>query len=238
MEIYRCILSPHDFFSYVSKELKVGVPSDLISNTALLYAFNTHVPSAHRTASSTAPYYREDMRKFSIYSTPAKLIHENVIVKNGELDEWDGVSRDLKQLTYNAVHTVVNITDTPKAVPSMGYYMKYPPLTPFECFVIGGRGGSIIRLGKKLSPVRVMYQRLRDVNLKRGEFVPSHPVNFKDLSDSAEVMECTVEIIPPAPIYRTSRLRGDFLEGKINGRKYRIALPDSEIYKSVDFYDS
>lgn len=234
MKAYRCILSPHDFFSYVSKELKVGVPSDIISNTALLYAFNTHVSSAHRTVSGTTPHYREDMKKFSIYSTPAKLLEDDMAIMGGELEKWEGVSRDLKRLTYNAIHTVTNITETRQAVPSMGHYMKYPPLTPFECFTIGGRSSSVIRLGKKLPPVRVEYQPLENVRIVRGrEFSPSHPVNSKDLPSSTDVLECSVEIIPPVPVYRTARLKGDYLLGEVDGKEYRIVLPNEEVYKSI-----
>lgn len=236
MKAYRCVLSTHDFFTYVSKELKVGIPSDLINNTALLYAFNTHISSAHRVVSGTVPNYREDLKKFSIYSTPARLLDNNLIIKGGELGQWDGVSRDLKRLTYNAVHTVTNTTDTIQAVPSMGHYMNYPPLTPFECFIIGGRSSSVIRLGKKLSPVRVEYQPLENVKIIKGrEFSPSHPVNSKDLPPSTKLLECSVEVIPPVPVYRASRLKGDYLLGEVNGKKYKIALPDSEIYQAVKF---
>ncbi len=234
MKAYRCILSTHDFFSYVSKELKVGVPSDIISNTALLYAFNTHISDVQRTVSGNVPHYKEDMGKFPIYSTPARLVDKDIVIRGGKIQKWDGVSREQKRLTYNAVHTVTHTTDSTKAVPSMGHYLKYLPLTPFECFVIGGRSSSVIRLGKKLSPVRVKYQPLTDLKIIRDKtFIPSHPVNSKDLPPTTNTLECSIEVIPPVPIYRYAKLKGDYLEGKVNGKTYRIALPDDTIYQSI-----
>jgi CRISPR type I-D-associated protein Csc1 len=234
MEAYRCILSAHDFLFYVSKELKVGVPSDIISNTALLYAFNSHTTAAHRNASGNTPHYQEDMARFSIYSTPAKLLGRDLVIMRGELEEWGGVSRNLERLTYNAVQTVNNITDSTQVVPSMGHYMMYPPLTPFECFLIGGRGSAVIRLGKKLPPVRAVYQRLENVEHNTGTFRPSHPVNSKDIHQATEILECSVEVMPPAPVYRTSKLKGDHITGEIQGKKYRVALPNPDIYSSID----
>lgn len=235
MKAYRCILSPHDFFFYVSKELKIGIPSDIISNLALLYAFNTHIPNVHRIISGTVPHYIEDMKKFTIYSTPGKMLDQNLIIKNGDIEKWDGISRDKKRLTYNAVDTITNTTDSLKAVPSMGQYMKYLPFTPFECFIIGGIGSSIIRLGKKLSAVRVKYQPLENLKIIKGqEFTPSHPVNPNDLNDSIDILECSLEVIPPVPIYRNARLRGDYLLGEVNGKKYKICIPNPKIYESVD----
>lgn len=234
MKAYRCILSTHDFFFYVSKELKVGVPSDIISNTALLYAFNTHISEVQRVVAGNVPHYREDMEKFPIYSTPAHLFNKDVVISGGDIREWNGVSRDQKRLTYNAVHTVTHTTESKKTVPSMGHYLKYLPLTPFECFIIGGRSSSVIRLGKKLSPVRVDYQPLEDLEIIRNKvFKPSHPVNSKDLPESTETLECSIEVIPPVPIYRYARLKGDYLKGKVQGRVYRIALPNLDVYKTL-----
>lgn len=234
MKAYRCILSTHDFFSYVSKELKVGVPSDIISNTALLYAFNTHISDVQRTVSGDVPHYKEDMEKFPIYSTPARLVDKDIVINDGKVKKWDGVSREQKRLTYNAVHTVTHTTESTKAVPSMGHYLKYLPMTPFECFVIGGRSSSVIRLGKKLSPVRVEYQPLDDLRIIRNKtFNPSHPVNSKDLPETTKTLECSIEVIPPVPIYRHSKLKGDYLEGNVKGKTYHIALPDNDIYQSI-----
>jgi len=234
MKVYRCILSPHDFFSYVSKELKVGIPSDIISNTALLYAFNTHVDSTQRNASGNVPHYEEDMKKFPLYSTPATLLKKDLIIKGGKLKEWHGVTREKKRITYNAIHTVTNVTDSRQAVPSMGYYLKYLPFTPFESFIIGGRSSSVIRLGKKLPPVRVKYQPLEEIKMvKDKEFYPSHPVNPKDLPPTIKTLECSIEVIPPVPIYRNAKLKGDHLKGQVDGKEYRIALPDDCIYESV-----
>jgi hypothetical protein len=159
---------------------------------------------------------------------------KNVINKCGKIEEWNHVSREPKGITYNAVHTVTNVTDTSQAMPALGSYMKYPPLTPFYCFTIGGKGSSIIRLGKKLIPVRVSYYPIQDIKIhKNEEFCPNHPVNPNDLPPSTEVLECTLEVIPPIPIYRYCRLKGDFIQGRVGDKTYRIALPDPEKFSSV-----
>lgn len=233
MEVYKALLSSHDFFYFVAKELKIGVPSDIISNTALLYAMNTHVLSVQRTVSENIPHYTKDMDKFAVYCTSAQISLKNIIVTSRGSHRWDGISRELKRFSYNAVHTVSQVTDSRQAVPAMGYYMKYAPLTSFEFFLLGGKGSSVIRLGKKLPPARVEYQKLRNIEIKNGIFIPSHPVNAKDLSKSIEVLSCEVEIIPPTPHYRNCKLRGDYLKGEVGGDEYYIALPDKNLYPKV-----
>ncbi len=235
-EVYRVILVTHDFFYYVSKELKVGVPADLIGNTALHYAFNRHIDRIHRIASGNRPFYREDQSRFEIYSTPAGLITGSETHLGPEYSRWLSHSGEMKRFTYNSVNTVTQVTEDRKRVslPTMGFYMKYVPLTAFECFLIGRRSANVIRLGKKLAPVRVYYQKLENLRIHDdGEFVPSHSVNATDLPEETRTLECTLEVIPPIPLFRTCRLRGRHLTGTAMGKEYTIALPEEGRYPCV-----
>ncbi|MHC1593299.1 MAG: hypothetical protein ACXQT1_04385, partial [Methermicoccaceae archaeon] len=131
MRVFKYTLCAHDFLFYVARELVGGVPTDIISNTALLYAFNTH-SGVHRNASGTSPHYREDAELFTMYPTPAELYSKNEIVIGDEMQKWDAVSRELKKLTYNSVQTLTQTTDVGHMChPMIGHYLKYRPLTPF-----------------------------------------------------------------------------------------------------------
>jgi len=235
-EVYRVCLITHDFFHYVSRELKVGVPTDLISNTALLYAFNRHVESVQRNAAGNRPRYQEDYGRFELYPTPARLLTGKETCTCPRYVEWLSESGEMKRFTYNAINTITQVTENKKSksIPTMGFYMKYVPLTVFECFLIGGRAANVIRLGKKFVPVRALYQRLERVDIhEEGEFVPSHPVNVADLPEGTRTLECAMEVIPPVPIYSTCRLRGRYLTGYAGNQRYTIALPEEERYPAV-----
>ncbi|RLG21296.1 type I-D CRISPR-associated protein Cas5/Csc1 [Methanosarcinales archaeon] len=232
MRVFRYILCPHDFFFYVSRELEEGVPSDVISNTALLYAFNTHA-QVHRNASGNVPHYDEDVKKFTLYSTPAELLNENRVVIGGKLLKSE-VSRELVRITYNSVQTVTQSVDVGKVCfPMMGKYLKYRPLVPFYGFLIGGRSSSLIRIGKKLVPARVYYEEVEEVKVREGRFKPSHPVNVNDLPPETRLVRGKIQMIPPTPIYTECVLEGKYVEGKCGGNRCTLALPDAEKYPEV-----
>lgn len=237
MKAFRYVLSPHDFLFYVARELVEGVPTDIISNTALLYAFNTHA-RVHRNASGTVPHYEEDAERFTLYPTPAALseraLSEGRVVLGNALVRWGGVSTELVRMTYNSVQTTTQTTDVGHlCFPMVGHYMKYQPLTPFEGFVLGGVSSRLLRLGKKLSPVRVYYERLEDATIREGTFTPSHPVNANDLPSTTRLVRGRLQVIPPTPIYTQCVLDGQYIEGRCDGKPYRIALPDLEKYSGV-----
>jgi|Deesub1362A_J573_1020465.scaffolds.fasta_scaffold00838_8 CRISPR type I-D-associated protein Csc1 len=237
MKVFRYILCPHDFFFYVSRELVEGVPSEIISNTALLYAFNTH-SQIHRNASGNVPHYEEDAKRFTLYSTPAELLNEDKVVIGDRILETN-VSRELVRITYNSVHTVTQSVDVGKVrvkvcFPMMGQYLKYRPLVPFQGFLIGGRSSSLIRLGKKLVPVRVHYEELENVRVREGKFTPSHPVNVNDLPPETNLVRGKIQVIPPTPIYTECVLDGKYIEGECSHRRYKIALPNENKYPEVE----
>lgn len=233
MRAFRFTLCAHDFLFYVAREMVEGVPTDIISNTALLYAFNTHA-GVHRNASGTTPHYGEDAERFTLYPTPAALSPRDVVVMGDEMHHWDGVSRDLRRFTYNSVQTLTQTTDVGHmCFPMLGHYLKYQPLTPFEGFVLGGVPSRLVRLGKKLSPARVYCEPLQDARLKEGRFTPSHPVNAHDLPEGTRLIRGSLQVIPPTPIYTQCILEGQYIEGRRGNATYRIALPDLETYSGV-----
>jgi len=237
---WECRLSPHDFLFYVSHEVRLGIPEPYLNNSALLYAFNTHL-EIHRNASNPKPHYEEDRPKFEIYSTPA-LIEDTanvskqsgkggIILLGKEEIYWKDLSREMQKITYNSVHEDTLTTEDQNVnLPAMGKYLKFKPLTPFKCYTFGKRGPSIIRLGKKLVPVRVQYN---EVNLTRnnGEFSPSHPVNILELPKDTKILDGKVIYMPPWPLLIDGKLKGSYLTNK--DKNIFIAEPDWSLYKSV-----
>ncbi|MEM2900680.1 MAG: type I-D CRISPR-associated protein Cas5/Csc1 [Thermoplasmata archaeon] len=239
---WECHLSPHDFLFYVSHEVRLGMPEPYINNSALLYAFNTHL-EIHRNASVQKPHYEEDRSKFEIYSTPA-LIEESmqyskeqrsgkggvILIGNNEF-YWKDVSREMQKITYNSVHEKTLTTEDQNVnLPAMGKYLKFKPLTPFKCYVFGGKGPAIIRLGKKLTPVRVLYKEIL-LKKENGKFSPSHPVNILELPKTTKIIDGKIIYMPPWPLLIDGKLDGNYLINEET--KTIIAEPDWNLYTSV-----
>jgi len=136
MEVYLATLETHDFLFFVTRELKTGVCERYVNNTALLYAINSF-SEINRIVSGTKPHYEEDWSKFSVYVTPAKMLNAKEPVK----------------VSYNAVDEALTFkmedVGVKRAIPKYGAYHKFPPKTEFRFYTIGGKGPSVIRLGKK-----------------------------------------------------------------------------------------
>jgi len=243
MQVFRATLTFHDFLFYVSRELKVGITADVVNNTALLYAINTLVPTAHRNASGNIPHYYEDFTRFSIYATPAYLITSNEVVIGASCLDFAHTTSPVK-ITYNSVDSTYIISMETSifhqkikkmAHPKMGSYYKYPPLTSFRFFTINGYGSRVMRLGKKMVPATVYYEPVDNIRIGEGEFQPSHPVQIAELPSETTVLDASIERLPNGLIAKHARLKGRYLEGTCNGQHQVITIPDQTRYPNVSF---
>jgi hypothetical protein len=124
---------------------------------------------------------------------------------------------------------------TKLAHPKLGGYMKYPPLTSYEFFIIGNTGPRVMRLGKKLSPVTSLAQKLEHVELKNGVFYPNHPVSVSDLPAESKLLEGKIIILPNGLIATEAKLQGAYYEGKLGEETLRVAAPKCELFPNVVF---
>lgn len=220
MDIYLAVLKNHDFLFFVSRELKIGISERYINNTALLYAVN-RFSGVNRVASGTRPHYEDDWEKFSVYTTPAKILKEIDPVK----------------MSYNAVDesTTFKMEDigVKKAIPKFGAYYKFPPGTEFYFYTIGGRGPSIIRVGKKSCPCRIIYKKLEVLEIKKGRFKPSHPVNPRHMPQDFAIIDGNAISIPPITIFDDVIVEGEYIIASDENKRHVIALPDKILFGRV-----
>lgn len=229
--VYRAILTVHDFFHYVSREMKTGAVEPYISSTALMYALNLHHRrQAARLVSGYAPHYREDLPSFTVYATPAVEEPAAPAAVGGRTLE--GFGGDIVKITYNSVDETLAVSmEVPKRinVPKQGAYYKYTPLTTFRFYTVGGRGPSLIRIGKKLVPARVAYTELR-CERRRGVFRPSHPVPLIDIDAGGyRVLGGVWAYVHPYPLLVDAVLEGDYY---MCGRE-AVIVPPRDLYASV-----
>ena len=232
-EVYLVYLTVHDFFFYVSRELEVGMPLEYISNTALMYALNTHITSAQRLVSGTKPNYEEDFKKFTIYATPAIPIVTRPLAGNKRINRNYGGA--LVKITYNSIgEFLAYAMETEKInIPKIGAYYRYTPLTTFKFYIMGGKGPSVIRIGKKYIQARLKYMSLQCIR-KHGTYRCSHPVSFKDLTESKLVSGSVVPALP-YPIILNPVIEGEYLECKdLYASTHYILVPPRSLYESLD----
>lgn len=234
-KVYLAYLTVHDFFFYVSKELKVGLPQRYISNTALMYALNTHVSLAQRVFSDIKPHYNEDFKLFTIYATPAVPVPTLALVGGGTIR--GGFGGNLVKITYNSVGESLAFAMEKEGIniPKIGAYYRYTPLTTFRFYVLGGKGPSVIRIGKKYIPARVSYHKLSYVK-KKGVFRCSHPVSVQDLKNGRLLSGVPLPALP-YPIIEDAIIEGEYLECKgERGDRHFILLPPREVYESLQIF--
>ena len=231
-KVYLAHLTVHDFFFYVSRELKVGIPSEYISNTALMYALNTHIASAQRLAAGTKPHYEEDFKKFTIYATPAAPWRVRPLL--GGQRTQGSYGGTLVKITYNSVgEQLAYAMETEKInIPKIGAYYRFTPLTSFTFYTVGGVGPSVIRIGKKYVQARVRYTPLKCVK-KKGRCEVSHPISSQDLAE-AKLISGTVIPTLPYPIILNPTIEGEYFECTgPGGEKHRVLAPPRSLYESI-----
>jgi CRISPR type I-D-associated protein Csc1 len=238
--VYLCRLVTHDYFFLTRQGFTQTFTSEYIGNYGLMYALNRTVSSIQRCIiNDTKPFYDEDLAKFNIYVTPAKpLLEDKFPWIDGQFINWQ--SQPKIMLTYNSINTFSNTTayakDDPRAklnFPLVGKKEKTPPLTSYIFYAIGKRPESLIRLGKKMSPVRIIIEQLIVKKYANEFFKPSHPVNISDTS--SKIVEGVLYHQFP-PLFLDAKLKGEYyLCQDQHGHTHSIALPKPDIYCGVEF---
>ncbi|MGQ9720268.1 MAG: type I-D CRISPR-associated protein Cas5/Csc1 [Candidatus Jordarchaeum sp.] len=248
LNIYRVLISAHDFLFYVTREYGGrSYFSPYLSNIALMYALNRSLSTVQRIVSGTRPNYDEDLQRFTLYATPAASQQELSEIRAavcGENIPWRW--NPAVEISFNAVDSPFIFSTQKESIirrkfvlPKWGTYTKYPPLNTFEFFIIGGGvGPRIIRLGKKMVPVVSVYTKCENVKEKSGEFKPDHPVNWNDIKASHMFCDGNIVMQPWVPLIVSARLNGPYYTcSYINEfglkREVKIAKPDPKIYPMV-----
>lgn len=233
-EIYRCRLVAHDYLFFSTMGFRDTVMINYISNYALMYAINRCTAEVQRNASGTVPFYKQDMARMPIYTTPASPAPESSIpIHAYKMIQWE--NQPQVYLTFNSVNTASQLTETARAnLPQIGRKAKYPPLNSYEFFAIGGNPSGIVRLGKKQVPCRIYTYQLNIERISLDIFQPSHPVNLDDLKSWRPEDIRNAELIKQTPpLLINARLKAQHYVCSEGKRQYKIAKPDGDKYSSV-----
>jgi len=234
LEAYLLRLTVHDFYKYASREIGGDAYTlPFIHNTALLYATNRSRTRVLVVGSK--PFYEEDFKKFKIYVTPAQLDLKVQLLGGREFSF--GLAFEPVKITYNAVNTVTQLTEAGRAaVPLLGSYVSYPPLSTFRAYAIGGRPASVIRVGKKGAQCRVRAYPLKLIGKERGKYKPSHPVNPMDIDGVSKLISGQANPMPPVPLITNAVLEGEYFKFEDErGNKHFVAIPNTERFAGVSF---
>jgi len=239
-KIYRVLAVSHDFLFFASRGIRKVATTNLIGNYAIMYSLNKHIVESQRNMSGTKPHYEEDIKKFTVYATPAKLINirripflSSKLCTRNEID-WT-TSKQEVVITYNAVNTITNDVETGRLnFPMVGKYAKNVPLTVFEFFAIGGNPNGLFRLGKKLALVRYFAEPLKLLGIhKKEKVVASHPVNMIELLKDVNILSGTIFNQIPPIIADATLENVTWLECVSETSKYNIVLPNASFYPRV-----
>jgi CRISPR type I-D-associated protein Csc1 len=242
---YFTVIVPHDFLFFCTRDYNAeGIMEQIIGNYALMYALNNNVSEIHRLASGTKPFYAEDQRRMRIYATPASpLFHLRVpsdflsSIMNSAYQS--GIKYEAQQkvkFTYNAVGELIAFGMKPATlnIPNLGNYEKLTPLNIFYTFIFGGKGPSVIRLGKKQVPCRLHFYEIEKMTEIAGEYSPNHPININELEiQSNNIISGELVYVRPTPLLVNARLKGKFLKCTVNNVDFYVMLPNISIYPQV-----
>jgi len=236
--VSRCILVLHDYFFFTSYGFKDTTMNEYIGNYSIMYAINRHNAEVHRNAASTIPRYDFDVRKFTIYATPAQPLRGFTWLGLGRRKiSWNW--REQVGITFNSIYTIWNSPQPPANekinLPAMGKKYRIPPLNAFQFFSIGGNPEGLVRIGKKFASARIYSHRLRVEKKDHGFVRPDHPVNPRDLDEYFQIKQAGVITQFPPLLVDCEIGPVDFLVCKESGKTYSIILPSRETYSSVTF---
>jgi CRISPR-associated protein Csc1 len=248
MKLYKCLLEPHDFLFFVSRDLaKIGITEKTIHNTALNYAINY---TSRIISFSSQPDYN-DIKDFRIRVTPAHPV--NTVSEIG--------------LSYNAVNDLDQSTAPPyqltKNYPTFGKYYKIDlgavhvtrgkknfEYTKFEFFALSFGDlppRRVVRLGKKDNCCVVRFEELLDVRIretsKQNIVRPSHPINPLEFEGDFALdsrFPIVLLSIPPHHLVTNCGIEnGKYLKAKgVNGKRYNIFPPKDRLNEVITFYGS
>jgi CRISPR type I-D-associated protein Csc1 len=238
--VYLCNIVTHDYFYLTRQGFTETLMPEYIGNYGLMYALNRTINSTQRSLiMGTVPFYMEDLTKFDLYVTPAKpSLEDKIHWIDGRVIKWRSGTKIM--ITYNSINTISNSTaysrDDPRAklnFPLVGKKERTLPLSSYLFYAIGRKPEALVRLGKKMSPVRIITEPLKIKKYGNGHFQPSHPVNISDTSST--ILEATLYHQFP-PLFLDAKMIGAYYVCEDRYRsEHTIALPQPDIYRGIQF---
>ena len=232
--IYRCRLVAHDYLFFSTIGFRDTRMTNYIGNYALMYAINRKTSDIQRNASGTVPFYKEDIPKMTIYSTPAFATSESEVpLAQSNTIRWE--NQPQVYITFNSVNTITQLTETNRVnLPQIGRKAKCPPLNSFEFFAMGGNPSGVVRLGKKQVPCRIFAVPLNVKEVSSSVFHPSHPINLEDLTGLIPTDIKSAELIKQTPpLILNAYLKAEHYVCTDGMKTYNVVKPDASKYRSV-----
>jgi hypothetical protein len=201
--------------------------------------------AVQRTASGSKPHYEEDWEKFEVYTTAGILEQPKLAIIGNQknyLSRSDDYGMNPVKITYNSVdstelvsmeRSVFHRKEAKLNFPKLGAYLCYPPLTIFRFFTLGGKGNSIIRIGKKSPPARVIYEELQEIRSEHGVFQPDHAVQLADLPPETKVIDGNFTVLPNGLVLTRGKLEGPYFVGTLEKRNYVVAKPNEHLFSKI-----
>lgn len=232
--IYKCRLVAHDYLFFSTMGFRDTKMTNYIGNYALMYAINRKTSDIQRNASGTVPFYKEDLPRIKIYSTPAFTTAESKVpITENNVINWG--NQPQFYVTFNSVNTITQLTETNRVnLPQIGRKAKFPPLNSFEFFTIGGTPSGVVRLGKKQVACRIFSVPLKVKEISSNIFHPSHPINLEDLTSLVPTDIKNAELIKQTPpLIVNAYLKAEHYVCSDSSNTYNILKPDSKKYQIV-----
>lgn len=210
VRLYHGRLYNHDYLWFSSNEIsKVSITQPVLHNYALCYALSQRT---YRTFVGSMPRYAEDPEgefgSMPVYATPGQAIYtQRTTVTFNALDELTLTTGDSKRMNTPNLGKRVYLNLLWEKPDNKRLELGYE----FYVFVFGDyRLPAVFRLGKKGTPVRVLWQELADVTaVLRDEAVqPTHIVNPLDVT--GQLISYEPLSIPPHLLLKTVTIRDDW----------------------------
>jgi CRISPR-associated protein Csc1 len=218
IRLFACRLYNHDYLWFSSTEIsKLSATLPVLHNYALSYALANY---SYGVYVGSVPRYFEDLEQIPLYATPARA-------------ETFSKTR----ITYNAMNDFsLRTDDGAKGIntPDLGKRIYLNPVFQrggdthskgYQCYLFtfddsAPRG--VIRLGKKGSTVRVLWQEIAKplAVFQEKAITPSHPVNPLDIS--GDVISYDPISLPPHLLFRLAVIKNDWF---IFQQYHAILLP-------------
>lgn len=238
MKLYKCVLEPHDFLFFASRDLaKIGVTEKIIHSTALNYAINN---TSRVISSSSQPDYGRDIEKFQIRVTPARPV--NMVPEIG--------------FSYNAVNDLDISTDAVGNYPTVGKYYKinlgtvcmiqgrqiFEP-TRFEFFALSFDEmppRRVMRVGKKDNYCIIKAEELQGIIIKEATeeypVEPTHPINPLEFEGVFEDrFPISLLSLPPHLLVLNCRVKGGrYIEARDKKNKVYVIFPPKDRMSKIN----
>jgi CRISPR type I-D-associated protein Csc1 len=228
-QLFKAVLTAHDFFFFASFDYKIGFTQDAIHNYAIMYALWNKA----RFASAYIPHYLEDLPTMEFYATPARPIGSSDfrVWKNYKHTHFDTL-----KVTYNSL-TEISASKMEQSattnIPINSSYYKFRPLTSYEFYILSEyQPKRLIRIGKKFSIAELQLQGIDSFSKKHGRHSPDHFVNVSDIPQGSRFLEGTFIHGFPTPLVTDAIIESDYME--IEDSKRTIQLPNTKLYPVLE----